>query len=203
MTAITDDSLNSPVDAFELLNALASYEEECAVARAVPSTELVAMPRALSSDELAKMQGFSNVVPIRGARAAKKSPAFGSDPKAIRHEVIKARDWVKFGKKHEGPVFEGGKAEVIPGTSIRLFGFFANTVNGGAEYDITLKVGEPAVYDSYNFDYVGTIAAIGRETVTIAVDGGSNRRLSLYDFARYNWDFSPDRSAKRQAGWRD
>lgn len=64
-----------------------------------------------------------------------------------------------------------------------------------------IKVGDLAVYDMYNFKYLGEIKSIGQKTVTITAYKGheyneKNHRLNFYTFAMYNGDYNPDKWIK-------
>ena len=105
-------------------------------------------------------------------------------------------------------------ADVEPRQSIRLYGECQDRcryikqvdANGVTTYhqesyaqpfDLTFRVGDRAVYGSYNLTYTGKIVAIGPKTVTIDAHGTGERqhRLSLYDFAWRNWDYNAEKIA--------
>lgn len=93
---------------------------------------------------------------------------------------------------YDGMEFHIYNAEVIPGESIRIFG----TDSNNAEYkpvpfDITFRVGDLVVYDSYNFEYLGKILQISPKTILIDASGTGrgNTRLNLWRFSWYNHDF--------------
>lgn len=95
-----------------------------------------------------------------------------------------------------------GKADIVHGKSIRLYGTrWPNTVAEQA-YDLTFKVGDHAEYDSYNYSYLGVISHITEKSVTIVKDRGCLMRpnfcrLQIFDFEWRNWDF--DLAVTRQA----
>lgn len=141
----------------------------------------------------------SNVVSIESARKG-----VAPKPGATFHPIIKDRDSKKAGRTIAGDVLEGAQAEVLPNASIRLFGTYANHKDGPTPYDITFRVGDRAVYDSFNFDYTCTITKIAAGTVTIAEDVSDRpHQLNLYQLTRRNWDYEAGRIAKRQEEWRD
>lgn len=101
-------------------------------------------------------------------------------------------------------------ADVTPKQSIRIYG------DGGPSglnderrpFDKTFKIGDWAVYDSYNFSYTGKITAIGEKTVTIqpypdSKQKHAQRRLSLYEFSWRNWNYDAAKIAKERADWYD
>ena len=100
------------------------------------------------------------------------------------------------GRHCPGDVAIGQHAFIVPGKSIRLFGF---VVEAGVSrsYDRTYEIGDAAEYDSYNLSYYGRIHSITRNTVVI-VDGSAHR-LNIYQFARRNrsFDLQALRSANR------
>lgn len=119
---------------------------------------------------------------------------------------IKDRDCTRFGVKHEGQTLKGQNAEITAGVSIRLFGTKGNIyvrdeagkmVAGSREFDLTFRVGDSAVYGSYNYIYTGEITSIGEKTVTIQEEGGKAHRLSIYEFCSRNWSFDAERIADR------
>lgn len=63
------------------------------------------------------------------------------------------------------------------------------------------EVGDNAIYDSFQLDYVGRIKSIGVKTVTISSGwtSCSSRRLGPYEFASRNWDFDLERITKKNA----
>jgi hypothetical protein len=65
-------------------------------------------------------------------------------------------------------------------------------------FDLTFAVGQKAVYDSYNFDYLNPILSVGEKTV--AFEG---RRLTLAEFIRHNYDFDMKKINDRRASWSD
>jgi hypothetical protein len=110
-----------------------------------------------------------------------------------RNVAGKAR--TKFGRTFEAPVARGQHAAVVPNASITLWGLDRNHVSGLRPYRIEFKIGEIAVYGSYNLIYTGVITAIGEKTVTID-DDGKVTRMSIYDFSRRNSNFNADRVAE-------
>ena len=87
-------------------------------------------------------------------------------------------------------------AEIEPNKSITIFGFSSRREDGAA-FKQTFKVGDKAVYGSYNLIYTGKIIAIGKGTVTIHKEGYSKAsRLSLYEFCARNDDFNAERISK-------
>ena len=84
-------------------------------------------------------------------------------------------------------------------------GIFTKTYN--ENYDINyfysglIKVGMLAVYDMYNFKYLGEVKSIGEKTVTITAYKGheyneKNHRLNFYTFAMYNGQYNVDKWIK-------
>jgi len=80
-------------------------------------------------------------------------------------------------------------ADVVKGVSIRIHGVDANRVGGPRDFDRTFRVGERAVYDSYNLVYTGAILSITEKTVTIDADstGQRTKRLPLAVFVKRNY----------------
>ena len=96
--------------------------------------------------------------------------------------------FAEFGKTEDGKV------------TLRITGRYGNY----KDVDITFTEGDTAVYNSYNFDYLGTITNITEKTVTIQPQYGERtRRLDLALFANRNHDFSLERSNRRRMEWSD
>jgi hypothetical protein len=112
-------------------------------------------------------------------------------------------------RKHRGAVY--------PGQSTGMFAQFGKTEDGRntihitgrygnwKDVDITFTEGETAVYDSFNFDYLGEIVKISNKTVTISPQYGGerNKQLDLATFANRNYDFSLEKSEERRRNWSD
>ncbi len=109
-------------------------------------------------------------------------------------------------------------ADVEPRQSIRLYGAVADrcryikfTDPSGVigyrreeyvqPFNLTFRIGNSAVYGSYNLTYTGKIVSIGAKTVTIdAHDTGDHtKRLNLWQFAHQNWDFDAAKIAHDNA----
>lgn len=126
---------------------------------------------------------------------------------------IRTPDRKRFGVARPGAVLPNRHAEIVVGVSIRLFGMTkpgnryvidasgARVLDPGTVYRRDFKVGDEAVYGSYNLVYTGTITAIGEKTVTITESGrgGQVHRLALYEFDWRNWNFDPAETARRNA----
>lgn len=139
----------------------------------------------LDSPELRIIPGGKDLAPANDTTA---QPAA-----VIRYEELKTRDRVQFGRSYPGKVEPGFKAEIIPGVSVRIFG----TDYKGA-FDLTFKIGDVAVYDSFNMVYTAKIESIGPKTIKV---GG--RRLDICTFAQRNHDYDADRIFKRNSEWMD
>ena len=112
--------------------------------------------------------------------------------KKVTHFNVKGRDYVFRGVPRTGPVHHGHHIELTPGVSVRVFGKdmrFSKETKKFEEtnYSVTFKVGDTAVYDSYNYKYLGTVEKISAKTITIRPEiGGGVKRLDLYTFSRKN-----------------
>ncbi len=109
----------------------------------------------------------------------------------IVYEVIKQKDYVRFGRKYEGQILQGHKAIIMPGHYITIYGQEWNVKDAPRNFEKTFYIGDYAEYDSYNLTYTGKILAIGAKTITIGrKDTGYNPcRLSVYEFSWRNWGF--------------
>ncbi len=69
------------------------------------------------------------------------------------------------------------------------------------DFDLTFRVGDTAVYGSYNLTYTGRITSIGPKTVTVQHYEGSREvtRLSLVKFISRNWNFDRARIERENA----
>ena len=121
----------------------------------------------------------------------------------IKQVAIMSREVRRFGKVYPaqptGMFAEFGKTEDGRNT-LYLTGRYGDWAN----VDIKFTEGETAIFDSYNFDYLGTITKITEKAVTIEAQfGGRTHRLDLAKFANRNHDFSIERSEKRRMEWSD
>lgn len=123
----------------------------------------------------------AKLVALKSQQAAAPAPRKAKAAKVIEVRDIKDRDHVRAGETFPGTVKAGQNADIVKGKSIRLFGVETNRAKGPLSYDRTFKVGDIAVYDSYNLYYTNEITAIGAKTVSIA-----GKRLSIYEFNFYN-----------------
>jgi hypothetical protein len=96
-------------------------------------------------------------------------------------------------------------AVIVPGKSIRIWGFYGNVVGKPRPFDLTFKIGDWAEYDSYNLTYCGHITKIGPKTVTILHEYSTITvtRLDLYTFCFRNHDFDIERIREHNANWQD
>lgn len=86
-------------------------------------------------------------------------------------------------KGFTGRTARGRHAEVAPGRWIRLFG----AVDDRA-IDRLFTIGEEAAHSGYNLTHTGVIAAI-RPKMVIIHDDRTVKRLSIYSFHIWNWNF--------------
>lgn len=121
------------------------------------------------------------------------SPAAAAPVNVVRYEELKTRARVKFGRNYPGRVEPGFKAEIVPGVSVRIFG-----TDYKGRFDLTFKLGDVAVYDSFNMVYTAKIKSIGPKTITVG-----SRRLDICTFAQKNHDYNAERIAKRNGEWMD
>jgi len=112
--------------------------------------------------------------------------------KKVTHFNVKGRDYVHLGTPRKGPIHHGHHIEIMPGVSVRVFGKDMRLSKETKKfeetsYSVTFKVGDTAVYDSYNLQYLGTIEKITAKAITIRPEvGGRTKRLDLYTFSRRN-----------------
>jgi hypothetical protein len=108
-------------------------------------------------------------------------------------------------------------ADIEPRQSIRLYGvqpdrcrYIPVTHDGVTTlrqeiyeqpFDLTFRIGDSAVYGSYNLTYTGKIISIGEKTVAIDAHGTGERkkRLDLWSFAWQNWDYDATKIAHDNA----
>ncbi len=88
-------------------------------------------------------------------------------------------------------------AEITPKKSVRIYGVYGNTLkDGGIKFDKTFKLGDIAVYDSYNLTYTGEIVGIGPKSVSIRPYPNSGaKRLDLNTFCWRNWNLDLEKIA--------
>ena len=129
---------------------------------------------------------------------------------------------MRFGRKYEGTPDNGHHVIVRPGVSIHVTGsslrqppYIKHTAADGSTafertaprvefYSTTFRVGDTAVYDSFNLVYTGTIVSIGEKTVKIAHPHSKRSTvLDLAEFSSRNRFFSLDAISDRNASWSD
>lgn len=111
--------------------------------------------------------------------------------KTIKYEPIMTKARKRFGREYPAQPTKHN-AEVTVGESIRIWG-----TEYKGDYEQTFKVGDVAVYGSYNLIYTGVITSIGTKTVTIRhyEEGSEVSQLDLNTFAGRNWDYDAQRIA--------
>jgi hypothetical protein len=124
--------------------------------------------------------------------------------KAVLVSNIKEADRTYRGRRVTGETYVGHNAEIVPGSSIRLHGIDRRRSIEPTPYDRTFHIGDQAEHGSYNLSYYGPIVAITAKSVTIRSDvDGRNRRLSLAEFSRRNWNFDLQTARRRNGEWMD
>jgi hypothetical protein len=123
--------------------------------------------------------GYEAPLPILSKTRVQRGHTYGGEPTGMFYRI---------GKNDEGK------------TTIHLTGRYGNY----KDVDIKFTEGDTAIYDSFNFDYLGAIERITDKTVTIKPQFGSKtHRLDLATFANRNHDFSLEKSHKRRMEWYD
>ena len=112
---------------------------------------------------------------------------------------IQAKPCKRGGTVIPGRIEQGQHAVIETGSRIVLWGVDRNCKSRFNPYRIEFKIGDSAVYDSYNLTYTGTIEAIGPKTVTIRNTFGKLTRLSIYEFNWRNKDFDAAKIFDRNA----
>lgn len=119
---------------------------------------------------------------------------------SIHLAEIASKPGTRHGRPYPGRVEQGARATIEPKKSIRLFGTQYPGTQFAQPYDVSFKIGDVAIYHSYNLSYLGTILAITEKSVTIRPAGCSRvRRLSIYDFNHYNYMFDLAKVEARNA----
>lgn len=115
--------------------------------------------------------------------------------KTILHTPVMTKARRRFGRDYPSQATTFN-AEIVPGESIRIWGTYSNR-----EFDRTFKLGEYAVYGSYNLIYTGEIVKIGAKTVTVKHYRDSDRvtQMDLNTFVWRNFDYDAQRIADRNA----
>lgn len=127
---------------------------------------------------------------------------------------VRSKDHVQFGMKYEGKIDPNKNADIIKNESIRIYGLEKGRVRYDQQtkqtthytlaYDITFKIGDEAVYGSYNLVYTGKIIKIGEKTVTIAKGHGDrNKQLDIDTFISRNYDYDAQKIFERNSNWYD
>jgi hypothetical protein len=113
---------------------------------------------------------------------------------------ITTKAYTLYGRKYPAEP-TGWKADIEKGQSIRIYGFYDNS----RPFDVTLKIGDVAEYDSWNVGYHGTISNVTTKRVTISdkYEKGKTYSLDLAKFVRHNWDINDLDAIKRDLDWTD
>jgi hypothetical protein len=119
----------------------------------------------------------------------------------LRNAVPKATIWNKCHGTTPTNTQGTYNADILPGHSIRIFGTMTNHVRGPQEFDQVFKIGDAAVYGSFNLIYTGKITAIGPKTVTVKHYEHSSEvtMLQVYGFIDQNWDYNAEKIAKHNS----
>jgi hypothetical protein len=149
--------------------------------------------------QIAALEARKQVLLTAAAERARELMAMPrSAPVPITSKVRKHRGTI-YGGDHTGMFAQFSKNEDGK-TVVHLTGRYGNW----KDVDIKFTEGDTAIYDSYNFDYLGEILSITEKTVLIKEQYGSrNHRLDLATFANRNYDFDLERSHKRRMEWSD
>ena len=113
---------------------------------------------------------------------------------------VYTKPFTLYGRKYEGQP-TGWKADVEKGKSIRIYGVYdTNRV-----FDVTLRIGDVAEYDSWNVGYHGTLSNVTAKRVTISdkYEKGKTYSLDLAKFVRHNWDINDLDAIKADMDWTD
>lgn len=122
---------------------------------------------------------------------------------AIHYKALydKAGAWKKLTRVPR--LLEGVQAIVDPKAgTVRLFG--TGAYGEDKSFDRTFKLGETVERDSYNLIYMGVIAKISAKLIRVEgtnLDRTTN--MSIYDFARKNYNFDEMKARQRNAEWMD
>jgi hypothetical protein len=123
--------------------------------------------------------GYEAPLPIVSKKHVRHGHTYGGQPTGM---------FYRLGKNDEGK------------TTIHLTGRYGDY----KDVDIRFAEGDTAIYDSFNFDYLGTIERITAKTVRIKPQfGGRIHQLDLATFANRNNDFDLERSHRRRMEWSD
>lgn len=123
--------------------------------------------------------GYEAPTPIVSKERINRGQKWGGQPTGM---------FYKLGKTPEGK------------TTIHITGRYGNY----KDVDIKFTEGDTAIYDSFNFDYLGTVERITAKTVRIKPQfGGRIHQLDLATFANRNNDFDIEKSHRRRMEWSD
>jgi hypothetical protein len=115
--------------------------------------------------------------------------------KTVLHSPVMTKARKRWGQNYPAQATEHN-AEVTVGESIRIWGEMSKR-----PYEQTFKVGDVAVYGSYNLIYTGTIVSIGAKTVAVRHYEGDTTvtQMDINTFCNRNWDYDAARIADRNA----
>ena len=150
------------------------------------------------------------------AKEAKKAGR-GRSERTIVIENPKDRDHTRFGQPRAGETLKDTTVTIVPGKRIEIVHLVRpghrnvkNPVTGRYEPNAeaftvrkTFEIGDLAEVGGYNLTYTGRVRSITPKGVTVVEHEGTSyaktHRLSVYLFARMNWDFDAEETARRNA----
>lgn len=127
---------------------------------------------------------------------------------------VKSKDYTSHGTKYPGTINMKHNADIAKQRWIRIYGIGAGrtsydpitkvTTAYTPAFDLTFKMGDTCVYDSYNLVYTGKIVGIGAKTITIEKAGYSrNTVLDIATFIQRNYDYDAKAIFERNSNWSD
>ena len=146
-----------------------------------------------------------------------RAAARSKGPRAIVIENPKDRDHTRFGQHREGETLKDTTVTIVPGRRIEIVHVVppghrsvkdpvtGRHVPNAEAFTVkkTFEIGDVAEVGGYNLTYTGIVRGITPKTITVVEHEGTSMektyRLSIYLFARMNWDFDAETTARRNA----
>lgn len=119
---------------------------------------------------------------------------------ASKDKVVTVETIMTKGSKRRAPEKVEGKADIVRGKSIRIYGCEYAGTSHERPFDHTFEMGGVAVYGGYNLTYTGTVVSITEKTVIIEEEHSSRRHnMDLAKFLSWNRHFNLAEISARNA----
>lgn len=162
-------------------------------------------------------EAYTVIAPVKYENVQAPAPSMPTPRKGksiINIIGVTTKGYTRYGKKYPGTINMKHNADIAKQQWIRIYGIESDRTKYDQEsgiathytpaFDLTFKMGDTCVYDSYNLVYTGKIVGIGAKTVTIEKSGyRRNTVLDIATFIHRNWDYDAKAIFERNSNWSD